>query len=124
MTKKRIVHYLIISFLLSLFISAFWVKAPSTNGQVGLSSTDEIPAILIYMLIIFCYVLVIGGVTSTVVRLFTNNLFIILITYLIIGIVLYYINPWFSSNNYILIVSALAFGISDQLFIKIWGDKD
>lgn len=123
MTKKRIYHYLIISVFVSLLTSTYWTNITSKNDPTGLSSTDLFYAILMYAAVIYCFVLLIGGIASTVVHLFTGNSLISLVTFLLVGVVSYLIAQWFNIEHaYIFIISALIFGLLDILFYKKWGE--
>lgn len=74
---------------------------------------------LIIAVVNYCFILIGGGVISTIIRFFTEKSWIILISFVVIAVALYLVNS-ISPSFYVLVASliALVFGIFDALLSR------
>lgn len=125
MDKKRILHYLFNSIIVSLLIAAFIAFLPHPDDSYGLSQSDKLMMTLMLTFVIYSFVLIIGGVVSTLAYLISNSIWISLLFFILTGLIVYFIHPMLldHKNSYIYIVASLVFWAIDAWFYRIWLKK-
>lgn len=115
---RLIVHYLLVT-LCSSVVSVAILMSMNRNPDVPFDLQETIIYTLIIAAVNYCFILIGGGVISTIIRFFTEKSWIILISFVVIAVALYLFNS-LSPSFYVLIASliALVFGIFDALLSR------
>lgn len=115
---RLVVHYLLVT-LCSSVVSVAILMSMNRNPDVPFNLQETIIYTLIISAVNYCFILIGGGVISTIIRFFTEKSWIILISFVVIAVALYLFNSIFPSF-YVLIASliVLVFGIFDALLSR------
>lgn len=112
-------HYLWVALFTSVMSTSLFMFLRPQTGPMILEANEILAFGMIFIVVSYSFILISGGIISTIIRCFTSKLSYLFTSFLIISIILYIVHFSFSSSFLLLAAGdAILFGLFDTFLSR------